>query len=249
MCRRLPLAAFLVSRLLNHSRFPDGRAHGFAAPLRVALGLRPKCPQGTRFPSRLWTLETLVRSGGGEARTHGASGGRGDASTAAEADACSGAFADWDKKHGPAVTAAGCGETRFLHPGCSIIRASPPVALMVSLPRFGSLWAFGPTAHRADASFRAFGHSKRSRAAGAGEARTHGASGGRGDAPTAAGAGACSGASADWDKEHGPAGTAAGCGETRFLRLSGARNARVACVRHKDGRCHSERSKGRDPLT
>ena len=40
-------------RLLNHSRFPAGRAHGFAAPLRVALGLRPKCPQGTRFPSRL----------------------------------------------------------------------------------------------------------------------------------------------------------------------------------------------------
>ena len=36
-------------------------------------------------------------------------------------------------------------------PGCSIIRASLPVALMVSLPRFGSLWAFGPTAHRADA--------------------------------------------------------------------------------------------------
>ena len=41
------------SRLLNHSRFPNGRAHGFAAPLRVALGLWPKCPQGTRFPSRL----------------------------------------------------------------------------------------------------------------------------------------------------------------------------------------------------
>ena len=40
-------------RLLNHSRFPTGRAHGFAAPLRVALGLRPKCPQGTRFPARL----------------------------------------------------------------------------------------------------------------------------------------------------------------------------------------------------
>ena len=39
--------------------------------------------------------------------------------------------------------------------GCSIIRASLPVALMVSLPRFGSLWAFGPTAHRADASLRA----------------------------------------------------------------------------------------------
>ena len=39
--------------------------------------------------------------------------------------------------------------------GCSIIRASLTVALMVSLPRFGSLWAFGPTAHRADASLRA----------------------------------------------------------------------------------------------
>ena len=43
----------------------------------------------------------------------------------------------------------------FLAPGCSIIRASLTVALMVSLPRFGSLWAFGPTAHRADASLRA----------------------------------------------------------------------------------------------
>ena len=41
-----------VSRLLNHSRFPNGCAHGFAAPLRVALGRWPKCPQGTRFPSR-----------------------------------------------------------------------------------------------------------------------------------------------------------------------------------------------------
>ena len=57
-----------VSRLLNHSHFPDGRAHGFAAPLRVALppsvatahragaslratGLAlPSAPQGTRFP-------------------------------------------------------------------------------------------------------------------------------------------------------------------------------------------------------
>ena len=50
-------------------------------------------------------------------------------------------------------------------------------------------------------------------------------------------------------EEHGPARTAAGCGETRFLRRKGARNARAACVRRKDGRCHSERSKGRDPLT
>ena len=42
-------------------------------------------------------------------------------------------------------------------PGCSIIRASLTVALMVSLPRFGSLWAFGPSAHRAHASLRATG--------------------------------------------------------------------------------------------
>ena len=31
----------------------------------------------------------------------------------------------------------------------------PSGALMVSLPRFGSLWAFGPSAHRAHASLRA----------------------------------------------------------------------------------------------
>ena len=47
-----------VSRLLNHSRFPNGRAHGFAAPLRVALRFAqvptghtlPFAPQGTHFP-------------------------------------------------------------------------------------------------------------------------------------------------------------------------------------------------------
>ena len=39
--------------------------------------------------------------------------------------------------------------------GCSIIRTSLTVALMVSLPRFGSLWAFGPSAHWAHASLRA----------------------------------------------------------------------------------------------
>ena len=42
-------------------------------------------------------------------------------------------------------------------PGGSIIRASLTVALMGSLPRFGSLWAFGPSAHRAHASLRATG--------------------------------------------------------------------------------------------
>ena len=49
--------------------------------------------------------------------------------------------------------------------GCSIIRASLTVALMVSLPRCGSLWAFGPSAHRAHASLRAlpgFGADSRS---------------------------------------------------------------------------------------
>ena len=55
-----------VSRLLNHSRFPNGRAHGFAAPLRVALGLRPKCPQGTRFPSRHRAGASLRCRAGGE---------------------------------------------------------------------------------------------------------------------------------------------------------------------------------------
>ena len=74
----------------------------------------------------------------------------------------------------------------FLAPGCSIIRVSLTVALMVSLPRFGSLWAFGPTAHRADASLRAL----------------------------------------------------------RALATLGR-----SLVRRKDGPCHSERSKGRDPLT
>ena len=40
-------------------------------------------------------------------------------------------------------------------PGCSIMRAFLTVARMVSLPHFGSLWAFGPSAHRAHASLRA----------------------------------------------------------------------------------------------
>ena len=35
--RALVGATRLRSRLLNHSRFPVGRAHGFAAPLRIAL--------------------------------------------------------------------------------------------------------------------------------------------------------------------------------------------------------------------
>ena len=86
--------------------------------------------------------------GAGRARTHGAGGGSGDAPAAAGA--------------GTRGTSGWFGALRsrvrrdaFLAPGCSIIRASLTVALMVSLPRFGSLWAFGPTAHRADASLRA----------------------------------------------------------------------------------------------
>ena len=33
----LERAAFLASRLLNHSRFPDGRAHGFAALANIGV--------------------------------------------------------------------------------------------------------------------------------------------------------------------------------------------------------------------
>ena len=118
-----------VSRLLNHSRFPNGRAHGFAAPLRVALGLRPKCPGCSiirasltvalmvslpRFGS-LWSLRAQVPTG--HTLPFGPPSGR---------------FAAFGGK---------C-------PGCSIIRASLTVALMVSLPRFGSLcrlWRQQPT--------------------------------------------------------------------------------------------------------
>ena len=73
MRRRLPQAAFLVSRLLNHSRFPDGRKYRRsvrcrAQPLYLLTPARSLCaarnsPQGTRFPSRLWTFETLARCG------------------------------------------------------------------------------------------------------------------------------------------------------------------------------------------
>ena len=66
-----------VSRLLNHSRFPNGRAHGFAAPLRVALRFAqvptghtlPFAPQGTRFlPAHLRVA--LVPSGPSAHRAH-----------------------------------------------------------------------------------------------------------------------------------------------------------------------------------
>jgi len=39
-----------ATRLLNHSRFPTGRAHGFAAPLWVALGFT-QVPTGHTLPS------------------------------------------------------------------------------------------------------------------------------------------------------------------------------------------------------
>ena len=151
------------------------------------------------------------------------------------------------RARGPAVCAAVCRLPRFLCPGCSIIHASLTVALMVSLPRFGSLWAFGPSAHRAHASLRAFGHSKRLCAAGAGRpapmARAVGAGTRLPRRERAHAAGFLPGGA----EEHGPAGTAAGCGEARFLRLSGARNAYAACVRRKDGPCHSERRAGMGP--
>ena len=123
----------------------------------------------------------------------------------------------------------------------------PSGVLMVSLPRFGSLWAFGPSAHRAHASLRPL------------DTRNAGAERGRGrPAPMARAVGAgtrlprrerarAAGPLSDGAEEHGPARTAAGCGEARFLRLSGARNARAACVRRKDGPCHSERRAGMGP--
>ena len=119
------------------------------------------------------------------------------------------------------------------------------VARMVSLPRFGSLWAFGPSAHRAHASLRAFGHSKRSRAAGAGEARTHGASGGRGDAPTAAGAGACSGAFAGRCGGAWPGGDSCGVRGDAFLAPQG-RSKRSRRLRSPQRRPMPQRAEGGD---
>ena len=50
-----------VSRLLNHSRFPNGRAHGFAAPLRVALV--PSGPSAHRAHASLRATGHTLPSG------------------------------------------------------------------------------------------------------------------------------------------------------------------------------------------
>ena len=50
----------------------------------------------------------------------------------------------------PPTKCGGQGPSRLLNHAHSLT-----VARMVSLPRFGSLWAFGPSAHRARASLRA----------------------------------------------------------------------------------------------
>ena len=81
-----------------------------------------------------------------------------------------------------------------------------PVAQSFALPCRSRSWFRCPTSGRFGPSAQQptgltlpcapQGRSQRWRGAGAGEARTHGASGGRGDASTAAGAGACNGASA-----------------------------------------------------
>ena len=107
------------------------------------------------------------------------------------------------QERGPAGTAAGCHEPRFLR-------------------QMGA------------------------RNARAGALRTHGASGGRGDAPTAAGAGARGGPPGGWcgwldrRSERGGATCRVSCAE-------GARNARAAVVRRKGGPCHSERRVGMGP--
>ena len=54
-----------VSRLLNHSRFPNGRAHGFAAPLRVALV--PSGPSAHRAHASLRATGLALPSGAGRA--------------------------------------------------------------------------------------------------------------------------------------------------------------------------------------
>ncbi len=214
--------AFLVSRLLNHSRFPAGRAHGFAAPLRVALGLRPKCPQGTRFPSRLWTLETLARcgSGGGPhpwrerwARGRAYRGGSGRMQRG---------FCRLGQGAWPGVGRYGVRRGAFLAPGCSIIRASLTVALMVSLPSqisaFCALTARSPCiCSRLRVALR-FAQQPTGLTLPSGALRV--ALGLRPKCPQG----------------------------TRFpSRLSGARNACAACVRRKDGPCHSERRAGMGP--
>ncbi len=46
-----PAGRFALRATAHRADAPLRRAHGFAAPLRVALGLRPKCPPGSRFLS------------------------------------------------------------------------------------------------------------------------------------------------------------------------------------------------------
>ena len=64
-----------------------------------------------------------------------------------------------------------------------------------------------------------------------GQPRPHGASGRRGDAPAAVGAGARGGSLAGWDNKQGPAICAAACHEPRFLLPSVARNAHSSASR------------------
>ena len=58
------------SRLLNHSRFPNGRAHGFAAPLRVALP--PSVATAHRADASLRACRGLGQSPGRSIVTAGA---------------------------------------------------------------------------------------------------------------------------------------------------------------------------------
>ena len=161
----------------------------------------------------------------GLVRAHGANGGRGDAPAAAGAGARGGG-SDGAGPHGAAGCAAGCGEARFL----------PPVAQSFALPCRSRSWfrcpasgRFGPSAQQPTGLTLPFAPLD-TRNAGAvrvaGLVRAHGANGGRGDAPTAAGAGARGGAS-DGARTHGPAVCAAACRKPRFLRRKGARNARA----------------------
>ena len=114
--------------------------------------------------------------------------------------------------------------------------------------RCGGAWPGGDSRRvRGDAFLVSFGHSKRLRGAGAGRPAPMARAVGAGTRLPRRERAHATGLLTGGAKEHGPAGTAAGCGETRFLRLSGARNARAASVRRKDGPCHSERRVGMGP--
>ena len=126
--------------MLNHSRFPDGRAHGFAAPLRVAL------------PPSVASVRLLNHSHFPDGRAHGFAAPLRVALPPSVATAHrAGASL---RATGLALPCAPAGVWGRVPVAQSSRRAlaRPP---LVSLPTCGSLWPLrGPSAHRAHASLR-----------------------------------------------------------------------------------------------